>query len=65
MNENIVCYVESYFNDLLSDAFLRGGMVTVGVIALIAVATVAILLPREDKKREIEIDEAIALANSN
>lgn len=65
MNEITVCYVESYFNELLSDALLRGGLVAVGIIALIAVATVAILLARDDKKREIEIDEAIALANSH
>ena len=58
-------FIQTYINDLMIQAYWYGFWVATSIATLIGITILTVLYFLEKHKKDVDMDEAIALANSH
>ena len=58
-------FIQTYINDLMIQAYWYGFWVATSIATLIGIAILTVLYFLEKHKKDVDMDEAVALANSH
>lgn len=58
-------FIQTYINDLMIQAYWYGFWVATSIATLIGITILTVLYFLEKHKKDVDMDEAVALANSH